>query len=76
MSVKTRLCSTNLAPNTNPYPDPSPDPDLNPNPGPNPNQAVIYPVYALSVLLTFVVDWWRDKALPPWYAGPGLVRDS
>jgi len=40
--------------------------------------AVIYPVYALSVLLAYLIDWWRDKALPPWYVGlsQGLLAQS
>ena len=40
--------------------------------------AVIYPAYALGVLLAFLVDWWRDKPLPPWYvaAAQGLLAQA
>lgn len=29
--------------------------------------AVIYPLYALSLLLALLVQWWQDRALPNWW---------
>ena len=40
--------------------------------------AVIYPMYALSLLLALLVQWWRGRALPSWWAvlSQGVLAQS
>ena len=40
--------------------------------------AVIYPMYALCLLLALLVQWWRDRALPNWWVvlSQGLLVQS
>ena len=40
--------------------------------------AVIYPLYALGLLLALLVQWWRGRALPSWWAtlSQGLLAQS
>ena len=40
--------------------------------------AVIYPMYALSLLLALLVQWWRGRSLPSWWAvlSQGVLAQS